>query len=186
MCCFCTRGCIYCRQICSAIISIIRHQINDVRKLRIMWFCFCIHIYSLNTCRSQLFHVTSYASFIATTQKLIHMCVSAVCVLDFLAHLSSRLVGELIVYHGLASVRRRPSSTISNMNISATSRPIATKFYLKHHWVRGKAALGFGPDRIRTLVSTAKESSLRVIMEKILSPLFLGCFSSDSFHTCRQ
>ena len=45
------------------------------------------------------------------------------------------------------------------MNISATSGPIATKFYLKHHWVGGKAALGFGPDRIRTLVSMATESS---------------------------
>ena len=45
------------------------------------------------------------------------------------------------------------------MNISATSGPITTKFYLKHHWVEGKAALGFGPDRIRTLVSMATESS---------------------------
>ena len=39
------------------------------------------------------------------------------------------------------------------MNISETSGP--TKFYLKHHWVGGKDALGFGPDRIRTLVSMA-------------------------------
>ena len=38
-------------------------------------------------------------------------------------------------------VRRRPSSsTISNMNISATSGLIATKFYLKRDWVGGKAA----------------------------------------------
>ena len=84
-------------------------------------------------------------------------------------------------------VRRRPSSfTISNMNISATSGPMATKFYLKHHWVGGKASLGFGPDWIRTLVSMATESSHRVIMEKTVSPLFLGCFLSDPFHTCRQ
>ena len=27
-----------------------------------------------------------------------------------------------------------PSSTLSDMNISATRRPIAIKFYLKHHW----------------------------------------------------
>ena len=63
------------------------------------------------------------------------------------------------------------------MNISATSGPIATKFHQKHHWVGGKAVLGFGPDRIRTLVSMATESSHRVIMEKTVSPLFLGCFS---------
>ena len=61
--------------------------------------------------------------------------------------------------------------TLSNMNISAISWLIATKFYLKHHWGRGKAALGFGPDRIRTLVSMATDSSLRVIMVKILLAL---------------
>ena len=46
-------------------------------------------------------------------------------------------------------------STLSNMNISDTCGPITTKFYLKHHWGGGKAALGFGPDRIGTLVSMA-------------------------------
>ena len=60
--------------------------------------------------------------------------------------------------------------------ISATSRPITTKFYLKHYWVGGKAALGFGPDWRRTLVSMATESSHRVIIEKTVSPHFLGCF----------
>ena len=60
--------------------------------------------------------------------------------------------------------------TISNMNISKTKGPIATKFYLKHHWGGGKPALGFGPGRIRTLVSH------RVIMGKTTSPRFLGCF----------
>ena len=54
------------------------------------------------------------------------------------------------------------------MNISATSGPIVTKFYLKHHLVGEKDALGFGPDRIRTLVSMATDNSHRVIMEKML------------------
>ena len=35
----------------------------------------------------------------------------------------------------------------------------------------GKAVLGFGPDRIRTLVSMATDSSHRVIMGKILLAL---------------
>ena len=61
--------------------------------------------------------------------------------------------------------------TLSNMNISATSRPIATKFYLKHHLGGGKAALRFWPDRIGTLVSMATDSSHRVIMGKILLAL---------------
>ena len=56
--------------------------------------------------------------------------------------------------------------TLSNMNNSATSGPVVTKFYLKHHWDRGKAALGFGLDRIGTLVSMATDSSHRVIMGK--------------------
>ena len=48
--------------------------------------------------------------------------------------------------------------TLSNMNISETSGPIAIKFYLKHHWGGGKAALGFGPDQIGTLVSMATDT----------------------------
>ena len=66
------------------------------------------------------------------------------------------------------SVCVRPSVTLSNMNISETSRSIAIKFYQKHHWDGGKAALGFGPDRIGTLVSMATNSSHRVIMGEIL------------------
>ena len=54
-------------------------------------------------------------------------------------------------------------STLSNMNISETSGPIITKFYLKH-WGGGKAALGFGPGRIGALVSMATDSSHRVIL----------------------
>ena len=56
--------------------------------------------------------------------------------------------------------------TLSNMNISATSGPIITRFYLKHHWGGGKAVLCFCSDRIGTLVSMATDSSHRVIMGK--------------------
>ena len=62
------------------------------------------------------------------------------------------------------------------MNISKTNGSIATKFYLKHHLVGGEAALGFGPDRIRTLVSNATESSHRVIMEKRCLHFFSAVF----------
>ena len=100
----------------------------------------------------------------------------------FLAHLSRRLIGELTVYP-CSGVR--PSSTISNMNISATSGLITMKFYHKHYWDGGKAALGFGSDQIQTLVSMATNISHRVIMEKTVLPLFLSCFSSDPFYTGR-
>ena len=55
--------------------------------------------------------------------------------------------------------------------------------YLRNQWANrneilsepllgwGKTALGFGPDRIGTLVSMATDSSHRVIMGKILSAL---------------
>ena len=56
--------------------------------------------------------------------------------------------------------------TLSNINISATSGPIATKFYLKHHKGGGKAAICFWPDQIGTLVSMATDSSHRVIIGK--------------------
>ena len=59
-------------------------------------------------------------------------------------------------------------STLSNMNIYATSGTIAIKRLLKHHLGRGKAAFGLGPDRIRILVSIATDSSHRVIIGKIL------------------
>ena len=46
----------------------------------------------------------------------------------------------------------------------------------KHHWNGGKAALDFGPDRIKTLVSMATYSSHRVIIEKTVLPLFSAIF----------
>ena len=90
----------------------------------------------------------------------------------FLAHLS-RWLTRWAYRMGLelASVRLclRPcvrASTLSNMNLSENSRPITIKFHHKHHWGGGKAALGFGADQIRTLVSMATDSSHRVIMGK--------------------
>ena len=58
----------------------------------------------------------------------------------------AHLLGELIGWESSrrpcvrASVR---SLTLSNMNISATSGPFITRFYLKHHWGGGKAVLCF-------------------------------------------
>ena len=71
---------------------------------------------------------------------------------------------------GLKSVSVRVF-TLSNLNISETSGQIAIKFYLKHQWNEGKTALGFGTDRIRTLVSMTTDSSHRVIMGEILFAL---------------
>ena len=89
--------------------------------------------------------------------------------MNFFSSPEPKAHGELIVYQSSLCVCVCVSMfTLSNMNISETSGSIVTKFYLKHHWVGGKDALGFGPDRIRTLVSMATDSSHRVIMGKML------------------
>ena len=72
-------------------------------------------------------------------------------------------------------------STLSNMNISEISWLIVIKFHQKHHWGVGLTPLDFGPDRVRTLVSMATDSSHRVIMGEnlvtTLTPSFLICSS---------
>ena len=76
----------------------------------------------------------------------------------------------------LASVRHL--LVLSNINFSGTSGPIEINFNLKHHWGGGKAALGFGPVRIGTLVSMATDSSHRVTIGKNLLAL-LSAFIFD-------
>ena len=66
--------------------------------------------------------------------------------------------------------------TFPNINTSEISRPIAIKFYLKHHWGGKKASVGFDPDQTRTLVSMATYSFHRVVMGKTVSSRFLECF----------
>ena len=58
------------------------------------------------------------------------------------------------------------SVSVHTFKHSETCGLIATKFYLKHHWGGGKAALGFEQDQIGTLVSMVTDSSLKVIMGK--------------------
>ena len=96
---------------------------------------------------------------------------------QFLAHLSRRLKGELIVYRSI----RRPwvrASVRASVNIFKLE-------YLRNQWANrnqilseaslgwGLIALGFGPGRIGTLVSMATDSSHRVInVVSTLAPSF--------------
>ena len=66
----------------------------------------------------------------------------------------------------------------SNINISKTSGRVLQNISKAslNHLDGGKAASGFGPDRIRTLVSMTTYSSNMVIMGKTVSPRFLDCF----------
>ena len=98
----------------------------------------------------------------------------------FLAHLSQRLIGELIVYpcSGVrpSSVRPsivRPSSTISKIFFSETAVPIVLILHIHHLQVGGKNNCVFCFDRIRTLVAMATYASHRLIMEKSENCQFL-------------
>ena len=86
----------------------------------------------------------------------------------FLAHLSRRLIGELIVYpcSGVRPSVVRPSSTISKI-FSETAGPIVLILHIHHLQVGGKNNCVFCFDRIRTLVSMATYASHRLIMEKV-------------------
>ena len=94
----------------------------------------------------------------------------------FLAHLSRRLIGELIVYpcSGVRpSVRRLSSSTISKIFFSETAGPIVLILHIHHLQVGGKNNCVFCFDRIRTLVAMATYASHRLIMEKSENCQFL-------------
>ena len=64
----------------------------------------------------------------------------------FLAHLSQRLIGELIGYPWyIFVVRCRHPSTISNIFSSETTWPIKAKFYVEPPWEGGKKVYINGP-----------------------------------------
>ena len=62
----------------------------------------------------------------------------------FLAHLSQRLIGELIGYPWSVVRRRRPS-TISNVFSYETAWPIKAKFYMEPPWEGGTKVYMNGP-----------------------------------------
>ena len=108
-------------------------------------------------------------SYTGTQGKLVTPCGDHVCrriefVLAILAHQSWRL--------GLAyRMGVKPASMCLKHNNLWEHLAIKIKSHLEHHLDRGLTVLGFGLDRIRTLVSMATDSSHRVIMGIILWPL---------------
>ena len=84
--------------------------------------------------------------------------------IGFLAHLSRRLIGELIVY--TCSGVRPASSTISKIFFSETAGQIVLILHIHNLQVGGKNIRVFCFDRIRTLVTMVTYASHRLIMEK--------------------
>ena len=75
----------------------------------------------------------------------------------FLAHLSRRLIGELIGYpwsgvRRLSVVVVRPS-TISNVFSSETAWPIKAKFYVEPPWQGGKKVYINGPGHMTKMAA---------------------------------
>ena len=71
---------------------------------------------------------------------------------DLLAHLSQRLVDELIGYPWSVVRRRRPS-TISNVFSSETAWPIKAKFYMKPPLGGGTKAYINGPGHMTKMAA---------------------------------
>ena len=87
-------------------------------------------------------------------------------IMIFLAHLSRRLIGELIVYTGIRRPIVRPS-TFSNDISSEAVRPIFPILHTKHLQVGGTKSYVFYSGRMRTLVAMETYSSHRLIMGKV-------------------
>ena len=88
---------------------------------------------------------------------------------SLLAHLSRRLIGELIVYEGIRRPSVRPSVNIYKRHL-LWSREVDS-FRISHiasiaGWGGGKKSCVFCSNRIRTLVAIATYSSHRLIMGK--------------------
>ena len=74
----------------------------------------------------------------------------------FLAHLSQRLIGELIVYP-CSGVRRRRCCCrrpqFSNIFSSETAWPIKAKFYVEPPWERGTKVYIYGPGHMTKMAA---------------------------------
>ena len=83
--------------------------------------------------------------FYIKDQVSVSLCTfySILCGSGFLAHLSKRLIGELIGYSwsgvrpSASVVRRHRRSQCSKIFFSKTASPIKAKFYVEPPWVRG-------------------------------------------------
>ena len=113
---------------------------------------------------------------------------NGICCIDvFLAHLSRRLTRWAYrIPVEPASVR--PSvrvSTLSNMNISETNGLIATKFYLKHHWVGERLHLVLGQIGSELWFPWQQKAPIGYNGENSVSTFSRPVVHSDPFHTCR-
>ena len=92
------------------------------------------HLFS-ETIRSIKLVLFMYVYDIIRYINCIFVQIRTGCCGNFLAHLSRRLIGELIVYQWSGVRRRRPQ--YSNIFFSETDWPIKAKFYVEPPWEGG-------------------------------------------------
>ena len=110
-----------------------------------------------------------------TKGRLIYILHLQKC--PYLAHLSQRLIGELIGYPW-SGVRRlsvvsRPS-TISNVFSSETTWPIEAKFYVQTPWHGGKKVYINGPGHMIRMAAMPKYSKnpSKIFFSRTGGPIF--------------
>ena len=98
---------------------------------------------------------------------------------SFLAHLSRRLICELIVYQW-SGVRRRPSVVVvrrpqcSNIFFSETAWPIKAKFYVEPPWVGGTKFCSRNLGHMTKMAATPKygKNPSKILFSRTGRPIF--------------
>ena len=104
----------------------------------------------------------------------VHVMVIATSLVVFLAHLSRRLISELIGYSWI----RRPASvrpfTFSNVFSSETAWPIKAKFYVEPPWEGGTKVYLNGPGHMTKMAATPiyGKNPSKIFYSKTSGPIF--------------
>ena len=107
-----------------------------------------MHIFSLTLCFDDSFLLTVTLRGVSNKHCLLSLFHC------FLAYLSQRLIGELIVYpcSGVRR-RRRCCPPFSNVFCSETTRPIKAKFYVEPPWEGGTKVYINGPGHMTQMAA---------------------------------
>ena len=96
--------------------------------------------------------------------------------LAFLAHLSRRLMGELIVYQSLQRLSVVRPSTISNIFSSGTTGPIELKFHMETPENGGTKVCSNGPGHMTKMAAMPiyGKNPLKIFFSRTRRPMTSG------------
>ena len=138
------------------LIDIIRtpHQIAQQQKrIQFLYWsadmCLMLNDCIINTVFSRSEMCRMLTAFKNKSERLVN------CMFCFLAHLSRRLIGELIVYpcSGVRRRCRRRCPPFSNVFSSETAWPIKAKFYVEPPWEGGTKVYINGPGHMTKMAA---------------------------------